>query len=185
MRPPNVTWSLDSVPIELPRKSREKGTDGVRDVLDAVSNVPMPVSSKDELIKTLEAEGVARGVAMWMTTNLKRAEVGEGFVWKFDIATAEALFESFGETSYGPFLTGLQAADADGGDNAKVHLLKAERNPVWDDVDVDAFVSGLGGGGGGSNVQVHTLPDSGHWVHVDNLEGLTSMVAETLKAAIK
>jgi hypothetical protein len=128
----------------------------------------IPIKDKKDLVLILVSKGISSGVAMWMTTNLRRLPSG-GFDFTFDIPTATSLFESFGATDFFPFLSRLD------GRGPRVHLVKAGLNKGWDDPSVTSGMEGLGDG-----VTTTTLEDAGHWVHVDDLEGVVRTVVDAV-----
>lgn len=135
-------------------------------ILDAVSTVEQPFESKKELINILtEEKKVQPSIAMWMTTNLK-GNKKSGYNFVFDVETCRNLYESFGVTDLTGFLRETEE---------RVTILKAERNREWKGI-TDEDIRG-----DNENVKVKTLEKSGHWVHVDNLDGLVSMICEDLK----
>ncbi|GMI63259.1 hypothetical protein ScalyP_jg8641 [Parmales sp. scaly parma] len=176
--PPKCTWVLDSIPGAIDRK-KTSGSSSVRDVLNAVKNLPQPIASKKELIRALtEEKGIAMGIAMWMTTNLNRSKNGEGFVFTFDVETAEDLFDSFSSVNFFPFLHELNESSGKGKGKVEVHLLKAGLNDAWDDEAVKEELEKVEDG---EVVRVHTLEKANHWVHVDNLSGLVDLIKPSLE----
>lgn len=60
--------------------------------------------------------------------------------------------------------------------------MRAENSDRWDS-DVIQRLESLAtrvGDGSEGKVSVHVLPNSGHWVHVDNPKGLLDMIAPNL-----
>lgn len=53
---------------------------------------------------------------------------------------------------------------------ADIEFVRAERSAfLWNDADVGRITR--------SGARVHLLPNSGHWVHIDNPEGLVEILA--------
>lgn len=65
----------------------------------------------------------------------------------------------------------------------QISIVRAENSDRWD-LDViqrlESLVNQGGGDGSEGKVSVHVLPNSGHWVHVDNPEGLLEIIAPKL-----
>ena len=68
----------------------------------------------------------------------------------------------------------------------EIAIVRAERSDRWD-ADVINRLERLAsreGNGSAGKVSVHVLPNSGHWVHVDNPKGLLEIVAPKLKSLV-
>ena len=66
----------------------------------------------------------------------------------------------------------------------EIEIVRAEKSDQWD-VDVINRLERLAseeGDGSAGKISVHVLPNSGHWVHVDNPKGLLEIVAPKLKS---
>lgn len=162
IKSPRQTWILDSVPGQ-PDPS-------VHSVIKAISSIPLPVSSKSELSKTLkEKYNMNKTIAMWMASNLKPAE--GGFEWIFDLDIANELLTNFSKQNFHEMIENVATQQ-------EVHLVMAGRNKEW----TQEIVVGL------ENIQrnplgrfqMHNLEKAGHWVHVDDLEGLLELMVRAL-----
>ncbi|KAL7488329.1 hypothetical protein ACHAW6_013900 [Cyclotella cf. meneghiniana] len=167
VRLPKQTWILDSVP--------GRAHPSVREVMDAASSVSIPVTSKSHLVETLmDRHGLEKGVAMWMASNLR--PIDGGFDWTFDLSVAEELISNFANQEYRSMIEGVVARP-----DAEVHLVMAGKNAEWtEDIvqDLRRIPSATSEGG---KFQMHTLEKAGHWVHVDDLEGLLELMVEALR----
>ena len=158
-RVPRLAFVLDSIPGPIDRSKATGSSDSVRDVIDAVASVPLPIKDRNELVRVLtEEKGISKGIAMWMTTNLRRSE-GGGMGFTFDIPTAKDLFKSFAKTNFFGLLHSL-ANDADGR-QCTVHLVCAGKNEGWREESVVREMTALQGN---ESVKIHTLENAGHWV---------------------
>lgn len=169
IRPPLETWVLDSVP--------GSAHGSVRDVIRAVSSVSMPVPSKKHLVQVLvDDHGVPRDIAAWMTTNLRGSVKEGGFEWVFDLKVVEGVLEEFHKQD---FVGMARDICATGRDRSRIRMVMAGKNKSWTDEVVQslrAIEEDEGGGGVEPNLAMHTLPDAGHWVHVDDLDGLMNLM---------
>lgn len=157
-----AVWSLDSPP----GKSDAGAAGGeVARVIEAIRAAPMPVSSRQVVVRHFEAAGFGEGIARWMTTNLRRGAAG--FEWVFDLAVVDALLADYRGVDLWPFLDAPPLSLA-------VHLLVATRGGRWSSGEL-ARVDGL------ADVGVHRL-DAGHWVHVDDPGGVRAALAVTFEA---
>ena len=138
-----------------------------------------------------------------------REPAGSGsLVWQFDPAGAAALFESYQTLDAWPLLrcppAGLDLHVVVGGKSdrwssaERRRLEEAEKSSAASAAPVSGREEGGGDGGekeGGArrgSLKVHLLPKAGHWVHVDDQDGLLRLlvpavaevaVAKALKAA--
>lgn len=156
-------WVLDSNPG--PQAAGEDHE--VLRVVAAVQGVPLPIPNRQHVVQHLQSAGMSSGLANWMTTNIAR--VGNDYQWVFDIhGIVELLHDYFGRDLW-PFLAEARI-------KPEFHLVVAERSDRWNG-EMTAHARSLPPE---SNTRVHILPNSGHWVHVDNPEGLLQMLSEGL-----
>ena len=99
-----------------------------------------------------------------MTTNLRRTDAG--LRWRFDLDAITALITDY----FGLDLWDvLETPTTD----LEIHVVRALKSDRWTPDILDRFDAlSLG-----SDVTLHSL-DAGHWVHVDNPDGLLAMMAE-------
>ncbi|KAK2655575.1 hypothetical protein Ddye_008627 [Dipteronia dyeriana] len=164
---PKQLWVLDSVPgVVNPRKS-----DGeVEQVLQTLQSLPSTVPSRKWLVNHMMELGFTKSLSEWIGSNLKKS--GEHETWAFNLEGAVQMFNSYCETSYWPLLEhppqGMEIA-----------IVCAEKSDRWDPDVIQRLESQASEGGDGAEgkVSVHILPNSGHWVHVDNPQGLLEIMA--------
>lgn len=65
-----------------------------------------------------------------------------------------------------------------------IHIVRAANSDRFSQRELDAL-KGIqrGDASGNGRVHVHVLPDAGHWLHVENPEGLLKMISHPLAAA--
>lgn len=153
-------WSLDSPPDSETLASAIS----VTSVIETARCAPVPFTHRLAAVPHFEAHGFNRAVAAWMTTNLKRTEAG--FVWRFDLDVVSALLEDYTRTSMWPFLE-------DPNRSIHVHFLLAARSEWWQG-PVEARLMDL------DRSFTHVLEDAGHWVHMDDPDGVLAALATTL-----
>jgi pimeloyl-ACP methyl ester carboxylesterase len=153
-------WVLDAVPG--PAGPAVDPTHEVARVIADLRRVPMPIASRDELVSSIKSKGYSDELAGWMTTNLERVE--GGFAWRFDLDAIEALLDDYGREDLWPWLEGP---------GPRVDIVRAGRSDRWTP-DVMARLDALAG----ERVGVHVLPNAGHWVHVDDPQGLLDVLGE-------
>lgn len=161
-------WTLDSDP----GAQEPGGAHEVQRVLAALKAHPGPFPSRQHAIDAIMSEGRSSGLAQWLATSLDRRE--GAFVWRFEIDQIELLLADYFSIDEWPFLEGLERRRADS--NILYDLLLAENSDRWSGSMVDRAqrLTGM------DRVRVHTLPDAGHWVHVDNPDGLVEIVSSHL-----
>jgi pimeloyl-ACP methyl ester carboxylesterase len=158
-------WVLDAVPGAANPRDIDGDTHEVVDVVGALRGVALPIASRAALQETLRASGFSESFAGWMTTNL-RALDGGGFTWRFSLDAADAMLASYFETDFWPFLNALP-------ESLCVHVVRAARSDRWRSADLARFADAQSGG----DVRLHVLEDAGHWLHVDNPDGLMRLLA--------
>ena len=157
-------WVLDSVP----GAQEEVNQTEVSAVMAAVRAVPMPAASRRDVVTHLTGHsGLSSGLGEWMTTNLKRQ--GDHYVWTFDLKGIEELMADYYQVDLWEFL-------AQARQRPEFRLVVAERSDRWTP-ELRARARALPAQ---SRVIYHDLPNSGHWVHVDNPEGLLRLIVTHL-----
>lgn len=180
---------LDSTPGPGIAASRAgpTDTDSVTHVLRLVEGVPLPVPSRGTVVELATRAGLPHRVGVWLASNLARqpgSSGGEGYRWLFDPVGASELFASHSATDTWGVLTGGPPP------GVALHLVMAERSSRWatpevrgalQRVQAAASLARQAAAGGGSSargsVTLHTLANAGHWLHVDNPNGLVDLLA--------
>mmetsp|Transcript_35973 Transcript_35973/g.113043 ORF Transcript_35973/g.113043 Transcript_35973/m.113043 type:complete len:322 (-) Transcript_35973:137-1102(-) len=178
--PPAATWVLDSLPGQISRDGLQMASgrdNSVAHVIQSVGAVAQPFSSKQELIETLTGEhGVAMAIAKWMTTNLTPSLTQPGALeFTFEHSVCAELFQAYGDTDLLPLLERVETGDGTAGD-VEVHFVKAMKNASWRNEQINGPL--MASAGSQARVKVHEL-EAGHWVHVDNLNGLLELFDRT------
>lgn len=170
-----LRFALDDASVEValavdaPPGPRSFGVGGeeIDRVLAAVAAVPLPVTSRRELVADLVGRGLSDPIAQWMTTNLN----GE-MRWKFNLENIPPMLLSFGKLDLWPALWSKR-------EGLHVHLVRGGRSDRWSPAErghVDEAVA--------ARVVVdHVVDHAGHWVHTDDPQGLLSIVLASLPTA--
>jgi pimeloyl-ACP methyl ester carboxylesterase len=151
-------WALD-VPPGKPDRPLAEASEVVR-VVSALRSIPMPLPRREQVVSELAARGFTPGLAQWMTTNVRMTDAG--FVWKFDLDAIEEMLRSYADEDLWPWIVEPSRA-------ARLDVVRAERSERWPDVELARFE-------GVPRLALHVLPDAGHWVHVDNPDGLLAQI---------
>ena len=178
IEPPKQTWVLDSVP--------GRADPSVHNVLRAISSLPTPIPSKTWLVETLTKEHeMNKGIAMWIATNIRDRGDNKSFDWIFDLGIANELVENFSDQNFVEMIRDVTTVTADDNaskKNSAVQLVMAGKNKLWSDEIVSELQSIPSyRKAPGSLFQMHTLDKAGHWVHVDDLEGLMRLMVDGLR----
>ena len=158
--PPDLrqTWVLDATPAPISRE--DAAVSEVSQVIAALRTIP-PLKRRTDLLSLLTGQGFSLTLARWMTTNLRHTP--DGLQWRFDIDGIEALISDYFDLDLWHVLEMPTA-------NLTIHVVRAEHSGRWTDDVVDRLESIS------LDTTLHTLPDAGHWVHVDNPDGLVAMM---------
>jgi len=154
-------WVLDARPGPVDPDAQARHD--LDHICQTVRDIEMPVGTREETAQALRKAGFGEGLVGWMGTNLERQE--GGYRWKFDLDAAEAMVEDYWQQDFWPFVEGCPSG-------LMLDFVRAEHGNRWEPHDI-ARIQGIPGGG---SVSLRLLPDSGHWVHVDNPRGLLEMM---------
>ncbi len=158
-------WALDSNPgPQTPSPDHE-----VVRVVSTLRALPGPFATRDQALRGLGERGLSSGLAQWLATNLERR--GDSFAWRFDLAAIGALLDDYFRQDLWPYMDAARGAP-------EHHLVVAERSDRWTGSMRDRVRTVPPG----ASVVLHELANAGHWVHVDNPEGLLDILAGHLPA---
>ncbi len=152
-------WALD-VPPGAPVVPIELHSEVVQ-VVRALRAIPVPLARRDDVIALLTGLRFSAGLAQWMTTNLRASDAG--YVWRFDLDGIEAMLLDYATVDTWAWLTAPAR-------RARVDIVKAARSDRWADAELARFSAHPAG------LHLHELPDAGHWLHVDNPDGLHALL---------
>ncbi|KAG0452206.1 hypothetical protein HPP92_026083 [Vanilla planifolia] len=113
--------------------------------------------------------GFSKSLSDWIGSNLKKS--GDCVTWAFDLQAAIAMFNSYREADYWRLLEhppfGLEIA-----------VVRAEKSDRWSRHVLEKleYLSAKERKAEEGKVTLHVLPNSGHWVHVDNPTGLLEIM---------
>ncbi|KAJ4978097.1 hypothetical protein NE237_008877 [Protea cynaroides] len=170
---PRQLWVLDSVVGEV---STRESNGEVEKVLQTLQSLPSSVPSRKWLVDHMIKLGFSKSLSEWIGSNLKKS--GESETWAFDLQGAVDMFNSYREKSYWSLLEhppkGLQVA-----------IVRAENSDRWSTDEIQRLETLAAQKRNGSEgiVSVHVLPNSGHWVHVDNPKGLLEIIAPNIECS--
>lgn len=161
--PLDQVWVLDSQPGA---RHEELTSERTAAVVRMLEEMPAVFESREEFVEIVEDQGHNRTFAAWLAMNLRRAEEGT-FRLRIDMIAIRRLFESYYETDLWHVVERHdKARDLFFVIGGKSEVVRAEDRARLAEIEARS-----------SHLKVHTLPDAGHWVHVDDPEGLFAIVS--------
>ena len=160
-------WILDTCPSHAETDFIRPGDNVVLNVLQILRKVSPPASTREETIKRLEVEGLSKPIAMWLATNLVSGK--EGLAWVFNLNRIKAMVEDYYAFDAWPMLEHAEP-------HHFVHFVRGESSNRFraDEIERLETLNQIGA------INLHTIEDAGHWVHVDNPDDLLACVLPTL-----
>ncbi|MEZ4319071.1 MAG: alpha/beta hydrolase [Myxococcota bacterium] len=152
-------WVLDSIPVS------SDGSDDseVMHVLTSLERVSVPVAERAEVRAELLGMGLSGMLVDWLLTSLEKGP--HGWDWVYGLEGVHAMMADYFRTDFAGFLREHPG-------HPHIHIVRAMNSDRWTP-DVLARIEA------GPGVTLHELPDAGHWLHVDNPDGLLAMLAPT------
>lgn len=147
---------LDIAPGPVPASISE----GSR-VLKALLDAPQTAADRETFRHSLLSSGLEPAIAEWVMTNLRPG--GDGYVWRID---ARALAEA------APRSNAVDLWDVVESRGTRIRAIRGGRSPYVTSDDVRRFEA--------AGVEVATLPEAGHFVHVDALAALVELLTEVV-----
>lgn len=155
------TWVLDAMPGLV----RSLLTRDVEVVMRMLSNVPPHFESRDAFRKWVQSFQLSASIAQWLAMNLQRTD--GGYRWSLDLEPLRSLLESYFQTD----LWGLLESPPL---HSHIHIVVAGRSAVFD-AERRAALQDVAGKNP-EHISAHTLPSAGHWLHVDDPDGLLNLM---------
>lgn len=206
---PAVTFILDALPglysVENDQKSHQQSVFALMEVLRAA---PPTYPTKKDALDYLAVRGVEPGIVHWLAANL--VPEGDGVRFCFDIGHALRLFEDYCHSDYWDFLFDFNRAShieqqqlahlSHPKPAPQIVFVRAGRNKAWTASVLDRFNELHSGAHSAhphphaghrhpdanahGNVTLLTMPDVGHWLHVDNTQGLVKILVDHSQAVL-
>eukprot|EP01041_Mallomonas_annulata_P009043 gene9043-18725_t len=158
---PNHSWVLDSLPGSYTIHDVKSNEQSVANVFQILSSLPATFPNREWATLELQRHGVSKSVAQWLSTNIILTDDGI-YKWSFDLPVLKSLFYDFCETDFWPFLNEYKHPQ-------RINFLRAGKNPAWTPEVLKKFDDLTTSH---PSIQLHHMPHAGHWMHVDDLQGL-------------
>ena len=157
---PSQVWIIDASP------GRRSPGGGAARLLQTVRAHPGPFAARGDAVSAVEADGFAAHVARWLATNLVLRD-GE-YRWRFDADEVEKLLADY-------FRRDLWDVIEAPVPSSEIHVVRASQSDVLSAGDMERLRAARHSG----RVHRHEL-HGGHWLHVDNPDGLLALVRDHL-----
>jgi pimeloyl-ACP methyl ester carboxylesterase len=163
-------WLLECSLGPVANRNPLKGEESVSalDIIEILESMPGPINSRRAFMEYLQGKGVGRSIAAWMTTNLVSDH--QGMYLNFEPSELRHMLLDFLSLDLWPQISSLSQW-------VKIHLVAAEYGGRLGPNDEEKIKTETKRGRG----FFHLLPASGHFVHVDNLNGLVDILDVHLK----
>ena len=166
VHPPKNTWLLDTVPGIADAS--------VANVVQVLNQVKIPINNKRMFGQDLIQEHkIDPAIAAWMATNLTK--IDDGFDFTFDLNVVHSVLDDFPKQ---PFIQMIEDCISEK-NSSNIHVVIAGKNKEWTDEILNELQSVKENDKLGS-LKMHTLAKAGHWVHVDDLNGLMNIINQGL-----
>ena len=158
----STLWVMDSVPgARTPAGSAWR-------MLEVLEAHPGPFPDRESAVRAVVSEGFSLPVAQWMTTNVERDEEG-AYRWRLRSDDVRSLLKDFFEADFWSLIESPPPG-------LEVHVVKARESSLLDEEDRRRVEKAERAHG---SAHLHVL-DGGHWLNVDNPEGVVALLAEGL-----
>lgn len=163
-------WIIDAPPGAMTRSEAagERLLSSSELVLETLASLGAEFASRGAFVSRLETAGFPRPLAEWLAMNLVRE--GERYRFGLDLGAIRALLDDF-------FATDLWPVVEQPPGRVRLHMVLGAHSDAFGPAERQRLEQAAGTSGG--RLTVHTLP-AGHWVHVDDPEGLLTLLLQHL-----
>jgi len=162
-----AAWVLDA-PFDATPPGVDLGAQSVGLLLQILRAIPMPCAQREAALEPIKDAGFPGGVCQWMTTNLVRCD--GGFRWRFDLDVVDPLYANYHASDMWPAVLG-------GAPDTGFHLVYGGKSDRWN-ADNLGRARALEARG---TLDIHPMKDAGHWLHVDDPNGLKAILTRGLQ----
>mmetsp|Transcript_7730 Transcript_7730/g.11814 ORF Transcript_7730/g.11814 Transcript_7730/m.11814 type:complete len:291 (-) Transcript_7730:1111-1983(-) len=155
-------WLLDTVPGQA-----HESVDQVLHAVEAVGDL-QKCKTRANVAELLEEQKLDKSLAQWLTTSMTTDSDGS-MMWGFDVNMVKDIMPHFGTQDFLGKLKHLVLSEET---SYRVHLVRGGKNSAWS-IDILSNLHELSQKS--NRFHLHVLPKAGHWVHVDDLPGLSKL----------
>ncbi|WP_437599160.1 alpha/beta hydrolase [Sorangium sp. So ce590] len=163
---------LDVDPSARPAGESGSESPGVLELLRAI---PQPIASREAFLEAVQAAGLSRGIAEWLAMNVRRD--GDGFRIRLDLDVLNELLTDYFARDLWHVLEDPPAPPGPGVEARRIHVVLGGRSasiPPASRARFEALSARA------PWLSVHVLPRAGHWLHVDDPDGLFDVIRAAL-----
>lgn len=168
-RPPLSRFALlDSMPGARPDRLLH---DQAGQVLAMLEGMPWPLPSRDAFLERVAAQGISRPIAEWLAMQVRRAPgdgAGTSAELRLELPAIRSMLEDYFARDLWPALESTTVSTL---------VVVGGRSPLFQEEDrarLDRVATQ------NASVRCAVLERAGHWLHVDDLEGLVELLAAHL-----
>ncbi len=158
---PVQAWVIDSTP------SRMSAGGSASRMLERLEASPPSFPDREAGIRWIVDGGFDEPTARWMATNLERSR--GAFRWRLDASALRELLDDFLSTDAWSVLE-------DPPRGTEIHFVRAASGSILSSADTERLQRLAARG---EPVELHEL-DGGHWLHIDNPDGLLELLSRRL-----
>lgn len=147
--------------LDISASPIDPGVQGSRKVLEALLAAPATAPDRGAMRAELTGRGLSVDLAEWLMMNLTPAPGGQGVTWRFD---RQALAELHPRVSADDLWDVVERTPA------RLRLVRGGKSSYVRDADYQRFAA--------RGVPVHTLPEAGHYLHVEQQDALLDWLAQ-------
>lgn len=155
-------WALDSSPGPIISDGEDQKE--VERVLQMLREIRIPVPHRSLVKDELLQKGASMMISQWMTTNLKRSK--QGYIWKFNLNGIQEMLADY-------FQQDLWAVLEEPDLPMSSYMIRASKSDRWDYLSIERLEQLP------ERSKTYTL-EAGHWLHVDNPNGLLKILKKKL-----
>ncbi|HTN89083.1 MAG TPA: alpha/beta hydrolase [Sorangium sp.] len=161
---------LDADPSARPAGESGSESPGVLELLRAI---PQLIASREAFLEAVQTAGFSRGIAEWLAMNVRRE--GDGFRIRLDLDVLNDLLTDYFARDLWHVLEGAPAGT--GAEGRRVHVVLGGRSASISPASRARFEALSARA---PWLSVHVLPRAGHWLHVDDPDGLFDVIRAAL-----
>lgn len=159
-------YILDSTPGPRPDA---RGSEATLSVLQALDGLPSQLPSREAFVTHLLARGLSRDITAWLAMNVVRVAGTNEVRFGLDLPTIHALIDDY-------FTQDLWSVVASPPPATRLTFVAGGKSEVLSANDLQRL-STLAAAGP-DRWRLRSLPSAGHWVHVDDPDGLVAALRE-------